>query len=462
MMTLKIDRLIQKIRRLHPATVLALSFMLAIAAGAGLLLLPAATTTGNIAPIDALFTATSAVCVTGLIVMDTGSYFTMFGQGVILTLIQIGGLGVMTISVTIFRLLGKNISFRQRLIMQDIFTHTPQENILHLVRSIVVYTATIESLGAGLLFIHWIKEYPAGKALYIALFHSISAFCNAGFSTFSSSMMNYHGDLLLNLAMCSLIVLGGIGFPVLHELFHAAVNHRTKRFRFSAHTKTVLITTVVLITAGASAFGFLERNSILQDASFMDGLLISLFQSITCRTAGFNTVDTGALSSCTLSVMLFLMFFGASPGSCGGGVKTTTLALISAFAWSRIKRNYRVNMFKKSVPSETVTKSTSLILIASGLIALVFFLVLLSVPNSAGDSAASRDPFLLYLFETISAFGTVGLSMGATPTLTGLGKFWIVLMMLIGRVGVLTFSYIITGASATKGIEYAEENIMIG
>ena len=461
-MMLKSDWIIQNIRRLHPATVLALSFVLVIAVGSALLMLPIATSTGNNSLIDALFAATSAVCVTGLIVVDTGSYYTVFGQAVILALIQIGGLGVMTISVTIFRMLGKNISFRQRLIMQDIFTHTPQENILHLVRSIVLYTATIESLGAGLLFIHWIKEYPAGKALYIALFHSVSAFCNAGFSTFSNSMMDYHEDLLLNVTMCSLIVLGGIGFPVLHELFHSAMNHRTKRFRFSVHTKTVLITTVVLITAGGLAFGILERNSILQGASFIDGLLISLFQSITCRTAGFNTVDTGALGASTLTVMIFLMFFGASPGSCGGGVKTTTLALISAFAWSRVKRNHRVNMFKKSIPLETVTKSTSLILISLGLIALIFFLVLLSVPAATKGVTDSHDRFLLYLFETVSAFGTVGLSMGATPTLTGLGKFWIVLMMLIGRLGVLTFSYIITGTSATKGIEHAEENIMIG
>ncbi|MDP2645891.1 MAG: potassium transporter TrkG, partial [Desulfobacterales bacterium] len=338
-MTLKIEWIIQKIRRLHPATVLALSFVLAIAVGTALLMLPVATFTGNISLIDALFTATSAVCVTGLIVVNTGSYYTVFGQVVILALIQIGGLGVMTISVSIFRLLGKNISFRQRLIMQDIFTHTPQENIVHLVRSIVVYTATIESLGASLLFIHWIKEYPTGKALYIALFHSVSAFSNAGFSTFSNSMMNYRGDRLLNVTMSSLIVLGGIGFPVLHELFHSVMNHRTKRFRLSVHTKTVLITTVVLITAGGLVFGILERKSILQEASFIDGLLISLFQSITSRTAGFNTVDISALSTCTLTVMMFLMFFGASPGSCGGGVKTTTLALISAFAWSRIKRN---------------------------------------------------------------------------------------------------------------------------
>lgn len=461
-MTLKIDWFIKKFHRLHPATVLALSFIMAIAMGTILLMLPVATATGDITLIDALFTATSAVCVTGLVVVDTGSYYTAFGQAVILVLIQIGGLGVMTISVTIFRLLGKNISFRQRLVMQDIFTHTPQKDIIHLVKSILLYTAAIELLGAALLFAHWIKEYPISRALYTALFHSVSAFCNAGFSTFSSSMMNYRGDPLLNLTMILLVILGGIGFPVLYELSHLAINHRTNRTRLSVHTKTVLITTVVLITAGALVFGILERESILQGSSSRDSLFISFFQSITCRTAGFNTVDVSALKTSTLAAMMFLMFFGASPGSCGGGVKTTALALISIFAWSRIKRSSRVNMFKKSIPVETVSKSTSLILISLGIIGLIFFLVLLTVPDSTTETTYSHDNFLLYLFETLSAFATVGLSMGATPKLTSLGKFWIVLMMLIGRVGVLTFSYIITGTSATKGIEYAEENIMIG
>ncbi|HIJ57742.1 MAG TPA: ATPase, partial [Deltaproteobacteria bacterium] len=218
-------------------------------------------------------------------------------------------------------------------------------------------------------------------------------------------------------------------------------------------------TTAALIAGGAILFGVLENDSILGGISFKERVFVSLFQSITCRTAGFNTVDISALRAGTLAFMIFLMFFGASPGSCGGGVKTTTLALLGAFAWSRIKRNNRVNIFKNSIPTETVAKSTSLILMSLGFIALIFFLLLVSLP---GGGAQHHGDFLFYLFETVSAFGTVGLSMGATTTLTGLGKFWIILMMLIGRVGVLTFSYIITGTAPTKGIEYADENLMIG
>ena len=453
------ELLLKRIRRMHSAAVLVLSFISAILVGSCLLMLPLATVSGSISFIDALFTTTSAVCVTGLIVVDTGSYYTLFGQFVILVLIQIGGLGVMTVSVTVFRLMGRNISFRQRLIMQDVFTHTPQKDILYLVKSIFLFTGAVELLGAGLLFIHWAKEYPTGKALYMALFHSVSAFCNAGFSTFSNSMMNYRGDLLLNITMCMLIVLGGIGFPVLYELFHPVVHHSKNRFMLSLHTKTVLITTAHLILSGAVFFWLLEQTATLKEASLMESILASLFQSITCRTAGFNTVDISALQTGTLAFMVFLMFFGASPGSCGGGVKTTTLALIGAFAWSRMKRNSRVNLFKKSIPLETLEKSTFLILMSLGFIALIFFLLLQSAPDGG---TKYHDDFLFYLFETVSAFGTVGLSMGATATLTGLGKFWILLMMLIGRVGVLTFSYIITGAVPAKGIEYAEENLMIG
>jgi len=453
------DFLSKTLSKAPPAMVLLLSFLLAILVGACLLSLPISTVSGGIPFIDALFTATSAVCVTGLIVVDTGSYFTLFGQWVILALIQIGGLGVMTVTVMVFRAIGRSISFRQRLIMQDVFAHTPRRDILHLVKEILLFTAAVESAGAALLFIHWVREYPLAAALYAAIFHSISAFCNAGFSTFSTSMMNYSGDPLLNLTVCALIVIGGIGFPVLYDLYHSGILTRGSRIRLSTQTKTVLVTTAVLIAGGALLFGFLETRGVLREMPFRERMLVSLFQSVTCRTAGFNTVDIGALGSATLAMMILLMFFGASPGSCGGGVKTTTLALIAAFAWSRIKRNQRVNMFKKSIPPETVARSTSLILISLGFVSVIFFLVLAGSP-AAGKN--SHDSFLLYLFETVSAFGTVGLSMGATATLTGMGKLWIIVMMLIGRVGVLTFSYIIAGTEPIRGIEYAKENIMIG
>ena len=451
-----------KILKAHPATLVLASFLLAITAGMLMLKLPISTQTSHISWVDALFTATSAVCVTGLVVVDTGSYFTVFGQCVILALIQIGGLGVMTISVALFRWIGRNVSFRHRMVMQDLFAHTPREDIFGLVKSIVLFTLGVEVIGAVLLTLHWNRELPFLRAVYTAVFHSVSAFCNAGFALFSDSMVRYSGNLLLNTTVCSLIVAGGIGFPVLFDLQSWFEKRKEKRVRLSIQTKTVLMTTLVLIASGALMFAFLERQNLGNAQALPHRILAPLFQSITCRTAGFNTVDIASLKDATLAMMIFLMFFGASPGSCGGGVKTTTLALLTAFTVSRVRRRRRVNMFKKSIPTETVTRSVSLILVSIGIIGLVLFLIL--VGNLAGnhEGGAPRRSFLVYFFETVSAFGTVGLSMGITPALKTWGKCWIILMMIVGRVGVLTFSYIIVGTGTTNGIEYSEENLMIG
>jgi trk system potassium uptake protein TrkH len=452
---------LHKLRKMHPAAILLSSYLLAIGIGTSLLLTPYATVSGDISLMDALFTATSAVCVTGLIVVDTGSYFTVFGQGVILMLIQLGGLGVMTVSVTIFLLIGKSVSFRQRMAVQDVFAHTPREDIYLLLRAILCFTGIAELIGATLLFVHWSKEYLWTKALYMAVFHSVSAFCNAGFSLLSNSFMNYRGELLLNFTICALIIFGGIGFPVIYDTYKTIFQRHESRLKLSVQTKTVLITSGILIVSGMVVFWGIEQNASLQEGNFSESLLVSFFQSITCRTAGFNTVDIAALKNATLTFMIFLMFFGASPGSCGGGIKTTTLAVLGAFAWSRLRRRIRVNIFKKSIPKETVTKSISLVVISISLICMLFFLLLLSAPRDF-INGASHGKFLSYLFEVVSAFGTVGLSMGATTEINNWGKFVIFLMMLIGRVGVLTFSYVIAGKEPVKGIEYGEENIMIG
>ncbi|MCF8142370.1 MAG: TrkH family potassium uptake protein [Deltaproteobacteria bacterium] len=451
-----------RILKLHPATLVLSSFLLAITVGALLLKIPISTHPGHIPWVDALFTATSAVCVTGLIVVDTGSYFTPFGQGVILALIQMGGLGVMTIAVLLFKWIGRSISFRQRMAMQDLFAHTPREDILGLVKGVVVLTITAEAIGALLLTIHWSREFPFLRALYTAIFHSVSAFCNAGFSIFPDSMMQYSDDLLLNMTMCGLIIGGGIGFPVLHDLRSWIKFRKHQRQRLSIQTKTVLLTTLILIVSGALMFAFLERQPLRDAPSFSHHILTPIFQSITCRTAGFNTVDISRLKEATLAMMIFLMFFGASPGSCGGGVKTTTLALITVFMVSRIRRRRRVNIFKKSIPAETVTRSVSLILVSIGIIALILFLILVGDAVSGRDDPAQAGFFLACFFETVSAFGTVGLSMGVTPHLSTWGKCLIVLMMIIGRVGVLTFSYIVLRTGIANGIEHAEENMMIG
>ena len=452
----------KRMLKAHPATLVLASFVAAIIVGTLLLKLPAACQSGRIPWVDALFTATSAVCVTGLIVVDTGGYFTVFGQCVILGLIQIGGLGVMTFSVTLFRWIGRSVSFRQRMVMQDLFAHTPRKDIFSLVKSILLFTACLELAGILLLTLHWAREFPLPKALYTAIFHSVSAFCNAGFALFSDSMAPDSGDVLLNLTVCGLIVAGGIGFPVLYDLQSWWTRRKEKKVRLLVQTKTVLLTTAVLIVAGAAIFAFLEPAAQGRAASPAEKILVPLFQSITCRTAGFNTVDIGSLSDAALAMMIFLMFFGASPGSCGGGVKTTTLALLTVFTVSRIRNQRRVNLFRKSIPEETVGRSMSLVLVSIGIIGLVLFMLLAGEPATVHGPAVQARPFLAYLFETVSAFGTVGLSMGATADLNMWGKGWIILMMTVGRVGVLTFAYILVGSGPTNGVEHAEENLMIG
>jgi len=449
-----------RLLKFHPATLVLASFLLVIVIGAFLLKLPMATETGTISWSDALFTATSGVCVTGLVVVDTGSYFTLFGQTVIMILIQIGGLGLMTISVTLFTWVGRSVSIRHRMIMQDLFSHTPRSDIYSLLKSIVLFTAISEIAGALLLSFFWHREMPWGQAAYTGLFHSVSAFCNAGFALFPDSMMRYSSDLLLNITMCSLIVIGGIGFPVLYDLQCWIGRHKRQRCRLSVQTKTVLLTTAILIVGGAVVFALLEQFPGGGSPSLRHRLLAPLFQSVTCRTAGFNTVDIAGLKDATLAMMIFLMFVGASPGSCGGGVKTTTLALLAAFTASRWRRRRRVDLFKKSIPPETVLRSVALVLVAIGIIAVVLFLLLAG--NAELPAHQARGVFLPLLFETVSAFGTVGLSMGITPHLGLWGKYWIMALMLIGRVGVLTFAYIIVGAGMTNGLEHAEENLMIG
>ena len=448
---------------MHPTTLVLSSFLLLILLGAFLLQLRIATVAGNISWIDALFTATSAVCVTGLSVVDIGTFFTTFGQWVILALIQIGGLGVMTISVALFTWIGRSISIRQRFAMQDLFAHTPRRDIYRLVRSVIIFSLTTELAGALLLTLHWHREMPLPVALYNGIFHSISAFCNAGLTLFPNGLVRYSGDWLLNLTVCALIVVGGIGFPVLYDLHFYFFERKTRRIQLSVQTRTVLLTTFILIVGGALMFAFLESATpILADKSLPERILIPLFQSITCRTAGFNTVDIGALREVTIVMMIFLMFVGASPGSCGGGVKTTTLALLTLFTVSRIHHKKRVNIFKKSIPEATVTRGMSLIILSLTIISLVVFMLLLSDSFMGTEGGRIKINTLQYLFETVSAFGTVGLSMGITASLTTWDKYWIVLVMIIGRVGVLTFSYIVVGASSTSGKEYSEENIMIG
>ncbi len=447
-----------RFNRAHPSVLLLSSYLAAIVTGTVVLMMPAATVRGGIALIDALFTATSAVCVTGLIVVDTGTAFTHFGQLVILLLIQIGGLGIMTISVALFQIIGKRVVFQQRMAMQETFSHTPRKDIYHLIRSVFIFTIIIETVGVVVLFFHWRTVYPFSEALYQAVFHSVSAFCNAGFSLFENSFMDERSSFLLNMTIGGLIVLGGIGFPVVFELFRRFTGHQSGKMSIQA--KSVLAVTILLI-AGGTLVIFVSERFLTTAPNAADNLLAAFFQAITCRTAGFNTLDIASLNTATLLFMMFLMLVGASPGSCGGGIKTTTLAVLASFSWHRLKHHKCTNLFGKTVPEDTVNRSISVLLFSLAVICLAVFLILFLDPSHGIRITGSRQ-FLSYLFETVSAFGTVGLSMGVTPILTVPGKIIIMALMVIGRVGVPVFTYIIAGGGATKGVQYAEENMMIG
>lgn len=444
--------------RLHPTVLLLLSYLAAIGFGAATLMLPAATISGEIDLIDALFTAASAVCVTGLIVVDTGTYFSAFGQGVILFLIQIGGLGIMTISVLLFQIIGKKVVFQQRMAMQEVFAHTPRADIYYLLRSVLIFTILIEAIGVILLFFYWRGAYPFSQALFLAVFHSISAFCNAGFSLFETSFMSARDSLTVNLTIIVLIILGGIGFPVVYEIYARITGRQSGKV--SIQTKTVLITTVALVLAGTLVF-LVSQKELIPSFGVGQGFLVALFQSVTCRTAGFNTLDIASLNTATLLFMMFLMLVGASPGSCGGGMKTTTVAVLAAFSWSRLRRNKCANLFQKTIPADMVAKSVSVMVISFVAICVAVFLILFFDPEH-GSGIEGRRQFLSYLFETVSAFATVGLSMGVTAKLTTIGKVIIIVLMIIGRVGIPAFTYIIAGAGSNKGVQYAEENMMIG
>ncbi len=302
------------------------------------------------------------------------------------------------------------------------------------------------------------RMFPWTKALYQAVYHAVSAFNNAGFSLFSDNLIGYQGDLIVNFTIMGLIVHGGIGFIVQYEVLSWL---RGKQKRLSVHTKIVLVTTGILILSGAILFFVFERNHIIKDVPVLNKFLASLFQSVTPRTAGFNTVDIGILTNATLLLMIILMFIGASPGSTGGGVKTTSAALLGLLMWNRLKGNTDVNVFNRTIPREIVGRSVSIIFASAFSVAIIWAVLLI-----AGEwhlpPLETRSHFVEYLFDTVSAFGTVGLSMGVTPKLNDIQKLALVFMMFVGRVGPLTLAFSLSREAGKKKFTYAEEGVMVG
>ncbi|PKK89423.1 MAG: Trk family potassium uptake protein [Candidatus Wallbacteria bacterium HGW-Wallbacteria-1] len=445
--------MVQKFK-LNPAQVITSTFLGVIFIGTVLLMLPYASSKSTcIGFVNALFTSTSATCVTGLVTLDTGTDFSLFGQLVIMALFQIGGLGIMTISTAFSVVLFRRITLKDQFIMGDMLDQSGGD-VSRLLKYMLRYTLVIEAFGAIILSLRFIPYFGnAEKGLYYAIFHSISAFCNAGFSLFADSFCRFRGDFLINSAIMGLIMIGGIGFVVivnLHEIVKYA--RRGEKVRFTLHTRMVLITSGSLIAAGALYFLAAEWNAAFAGMPLQEKFLAAMFQSVTCRTAGFNTVDTAAFSATSLLFSIVLMFIGASPGSTGGGIKTTTFAVLVLRVKGVLFGRDELEYSGRTIPRIILNKSISIVML-SALICLIFLLVLTWIEGKS---------FIHLFFETVSAFGTVGLSCGLTGTLTDPGKLLITLLMFIGRIGPLTLALAI-GERIIKGtFAFPEERVMVG
>lgn len=438
--------------RLTPYQILVSGFAGLILLGALILCLPQASASGEpLGFVDALFTATSAVCVTGLVVVDTGTRFSLFGQLVIIFLIQAGGLGFMTMATLMAILIGKRINLRERLIMQEAMNQLSVAGVVRLTKYIVKTTLVIEFIGGTILAVRWYLDYGP-KGIYYGYWHAVSSFCNAGFDLFGEyrSLTGYVDDLTVNLVISGLIILGGIGFTVMADVWE------NRRFsRFSLHTRLVLAVTAFLIVFGTLVILALEWNNpkTLEPLSWHGKLLSSYFQSVTPRTAGYNTLNIGDLGNATIFFIIILMFIGASPGSTGGGIKTTTAGVLMAAIWTMFRGREDVEFFNRRIEKAIVYKSFVLTAVAAILV--VFITMMLCVHEW-------DIPFLNLLFDVVSAFGTVGLTTGITPQLTVPSKLWLILTMFAGRVGPVTLALALAMRQRRAMVQYPAGKVIIG
>lgn len=437
---------------LSPPQILTIGFALIILLGALLLMLPISSTTGETLPfVDALFTATSATCVTGLVVVDTGTYFSAFGQIVIMLLIQVGGLGFMTMATLFSLVFKRKISLKDRLILQEAMNQNTMEGIVRLIRKVLMYSVIIESLAAVIFSLRLAFDMPFGRAVYFGIFHAVSLFNNAGFDLFGEyrSLTEYVGDPVINLVSMFLIISGGLGFIVLSDL----IDYRKHR-KLSLHSKVVLSTTTALILIGTLVIFIFEFTNSRTLASLDWGAKIwgSLFQSVTPRTAGANTLDIGALRQATQFFIIILMFIGASPSSTGGGIKTTTFMILVGAVISMIRGRTDLVLFRYRLAQERIFKAVTITMLA------LFLIIAVAMVLSTTEDAS----FLSILFETTSAFGTVGLSMGLTGKLTIVGKIIISFTMFAGRLGLLTLAYALGPKKGKDLYRHPEGKIIIG
>lgn len=458
-------------RRLSPPALFMASFVVLIAIGtAGLMWIPGLQTGPALGLIDALFTMTSAVCVTGLAVVDTATHFSFWGQLWILLFIQLGGLGLISLTTLIIGAMGARLSLRSEMLTMVPPRRGDKPEVWRIALDVTRFSFVVEGIGAVVLFALWAFEHPLDDALWHAVFHSVSAYCNAGFSTFSDSLIGERSLVLV--AISVLVVVGGVGYLTFEELLRwrrDAVARRTGlriqmrgAHRLSSHTWTVAVMTLALLVGGWVLMAIFEWNGVLAEMSVVDKLASSWFLSVTPRTAGFNSIDYAAVGNDTAALTIMLMFVGGSPGSTAGGVKTTTIAILVAIALSRVRGLRFVGLRDRTIPEGTVERTAGIILLA--LLVLVVSFFLLSAIQAIGLGAVeSRTQFLPLVFETVSAFGTVGLSMSYTASLSPAGELVVIWLMFVGRVGLLSFfSTTVLKRSRPSAVRLAQEDVFVG
>lgn len=444
---------IYKKLKLTPVQILAIGFAVVILTGALLLNLPIATQSGERTPfIDSIFVATSATCVTGLITVDTGTHWSYFGKTVIMFLIEIGGLGFMSFATLIALLLGKRITLKERLVMQESLNSFSIQGLVKMAKYVLIFTFSVQLGGALLLSTQFIPEFGLGKGIYYSVFHSISGFCNAGFDLFGNfqSLTRYHDNSVVILTISALIIIGGLGFYVWQEIY----NFRGLR-KLSLHSKIALSVTAFLLVFGTILMFLLEFNNpgTMKNMSFKGKILSSVFASVTPRTAGFNSISTADMTTAGKFLTIILMFIGGSSGSTAGGIKVTTAGLLILTVLSVVRGREDTEIFKKRISKNTIHKSLAIVTISLGLVILVTMVL------SITEAGATLE-YLLY--EAVSAFATVGMTLGLTTELSFAGKVIIAFTMYAGRIGPLTLFLALSRKKASSNIKYPEEKILVG
>ncbi|GBF80967.1 TrkH family potassium uptake protein [Aphanothece sacrum] len=451
------------------ARTICLGFVAVIAIGTLLLILPFSTQDGSWNnPIIALFTSTSAVCVTGLVVVDTGTYFSFWGQLIIMLLIQVGGLGYMTTTTFLILLVGRRFNLRQKLAIKESFDRPfLQGNSQNIIQSIIATTLLFELAGVLIMLNVFSSKYGTLEGLWLAIFHSVSAWNNAGFGLLKDNLMSFTGSWSINFAITMLIIFGGIGYQVIIEMYlfllHK-INKRQERIVFSLNFKVATSTTLLLLLGGTAIFFLVEFNNpdTFTPLNLKDKILAAWFQSVTSRTAGFNTIDIGQMTIAGLFTTMGLMFIGASPGGTGGGIKTTTLRILSDCTRSVLRGNNEVVLYGRQVPIPLVLKAVAVVFGSANLV--IFMTFSISFIEVSLNPIFFDEKFnsLQVLFEVISAFATVGLSTGITASLSSMSQILLVITMYTGRVGVLLLMAAIVGDTRPRVVQYPEETLLVG